>query len=73
MDDIEEREAAVCPEDMGFEEYISVLKDALRPFAAMSRDSDNPDEAVLVREGDWILNRHLARARRLVGPKQEGT
>lgn len=65
--DIEEREAAVCPEDMGFEEYIKILKDALRPFAAMCRDGDDPDEAVLVRQQDWILNRDLARASRLVG------
>ena len=62
MGDIEEREAAICPEDMGFEEYISALKDALRPFGAMSREGDDPNEAVLVRGNVWILNRHLARA-----------
>lgn len=69
MDDREEREAAICPEDMGFEEYIAALIDALRPFAAMYREGNDPHEAVWVRHPNWILNSDLARARRLVGKR----
>jgi hypothetical protein len=65
--DIVEREAAICPEDVGFDEYIRVLSDALRPFAAASREDGDPDEAVLVRGEHMVLNRDLARAARLLG------
>jgi len=65
--DIEEREAAVCPEDMSFEEYIGILKRALRPFAAMYQEGLAGDEAALCRNGKMLLNRDIERAYKLVG------
>jgi hypothetical protein len=71
--DIEEREAAVCPEDVGFEEYIRVLQNALRPFAAVRREGSDPNEAVLVRGSDWVLNRDLERAAKLTAATPRAT
>lgn len=63
--DVEEREAAVCPEDVPFDEYIHALESALQPFAAVLREGADPNEAVLVANGHLLLNRHLERAAQL--------
>lgn len=65
--DVQEREAAICPEDVPFDEYIRALKAALCPFAAVYKPDADPNEAVFVRNGNMLLNRHLERAARLVG------
>lgn len=39
--DLEEREAAVCPEDMGFEEYIALLE---KRVTALRTAADAHDE-----------------------------
>lgn len=67
---VEEREAAVCPEDVPFDEYIRFLWDALRPFAAVYQENADLNEAVLVRGEKWVLNRDLERAAKAV-PQQE--
>lgn len=71
LDDVEEREAAVCPEDVPFDEYVRTLWQALRPFAAMHQVDADPDEAVLVRGQRWVLNRDLERAASLVPKSRE--
>lgn len=64
----EEQEAATCPEDYGFDEYIDALKAALRPFARVHQEGSDRNEAVLCRnDGAWILNKDIERAYRLVG------
>ena len=71
LGDFEEREAAACPEDYGFEEYIDVLKAALRPFARVHQEGLDRNEAVLCRNNAWILNKDIERAYRLVGEEKE--
>jgi hypothetical protein len=60
--DVEEREAAVCPEDVAFDEYIRALRTALLPLASVHVEGSDPNEAVFVRGGSWILGSDLARA-----------
>jgi hypothetical protein len=38
--DLEERESAICPEDMGFEEYIAVLEKKITELRAAADASD---------------------------------
>jgi hypothetical protein len=65
--DVQERESVTCPEDYGFDEYINVLKAALRPFARVHQEGLDRNEVVLCRSNAWILNKDIERAHRLVG------
>lgn len=60
--DVVEREAACCPEDVPFDEWIAVLRKALLPLASVRVEGSDPNEAVFVRGGSWILNSDIERA-----------
>jgi hypothetical protein len=44
--DVQEREAAVCPEDVPFDEYIRALRTALLPLTSVHIEGSDPNEAV---------------------------
>lgn len=50
LDDYHQREAACCPEDVGFEEYIKVLRSTIDSVAAILGWGNTPPRHVLEQE-----------------------